>query len=332
MEPLTERKIILVSRRTRLDDLIARFNTEEQAKFYVEHLGADFSDYVRERDTYREALAQAERILRELGRVQTLARSFLPNFLFGKDDTVVVLGQDGLVANTVKYLSTQPVIGVNPDPTRWDGVLLPFTVRDLGKIVPEVFAAKRRIKEVTMAKAELNNGQHLHAVNDLFIGPKSHVSARYVIRVGDHEEQHSSSGIIVSTGLGSTGWLKSLLAGALGVANSLAGNQSVGQARGVAGAPHSGTRSRPSTSATESSFDWSADYLLFTVREPFPSKTSEASLVFGKVTRESPLKLTSQMPERGVIFSDGIEDDFLEFNSGTQALITVAEEKGHLVV
>ena len=312
MEPLTERKIILVSRRTRLDDLIARFNTVDQAKFYVEHLGADFSDYVRERDTYRAALAQAEGILRELGRVQTLARSFLPNFLFGKDDTVVVLGQDGLVANTVKYLATQPVIGVNPDPPRWDGVLLPFTVADLSKIVPEVFAAKRQIKEVTMAKAELNNGQRLNAVNDLFIGPRSHVSARYVIRIGDDEEQHSSSGIIVSTGLGSTGWLKSLLAGAVGVANSLSGSAQVVSA--------------------QSSFDWSANYLLFTVREPFPSRTSAASLLFGPVTKETPLILTSQMPEHGVIFSDGIEDDFLEFNSGTQAVITVADEKGHLVV
>ena len=42
--------------------------------------------------------------------------------------------------------------------------------------------------------------------------------------------------------------------------------------------------------------------------------------------------LSSQMPEHGVIFSDGIEDDFLEFNSGTQAVITVADEKGHLVL
>lgn len=312
MNPRTERKIILVSRRTRLDDLIARFNTVDQAKFYVEHLGADFSDYVRERDTYRTALRQAETILREVGRVQTLARSFLPNFLFGKDDTVVVLGQDGLVANTVKYLSTQPVIGVNPDPPRWDGVLLPFTVPDLDKVVPEVFAEKRRIKEVTMAKAELNNGQKLNAVNDLFIGPKSHVSARYVIRIGDLEEQHSSSGIIVSTGLGSTGWLKSLMAGAVGVANSR-------------------SRSRATVRA-ESSFEWDANYLLFTVREPFPSKTSAASLVCGKVTKDLPLMLTSQMPERGVIFSDGIEDDFLEFNSGTKAVITLADEKGHLVV
>ena len=42
--------------------------------------------------------------------------------------------------------------------------------------------------------------------------------------------------------------------------------------------------------------------------------------------------LISQMAENGVIFSDGIEKDFIEFNSGTKALVTVAERKGILVV
>jgi NAD kinase len=312
MERLTENKIILVVRQTRIDELVARFNTLNQAKFYVEHLGADFSDYLQEHNNYRQAVAFAEATLKRLGKLQVLRRVFLPNFLFGKEDTVVVLGQDGLVANTVKYLSGQLVVGVNPDPARWDGVLLPFRVTDLGKIIPEVFANKRRTREVTMARAELNNGQSLYAVNDLFIGPKSHVSARYLIRVGDKQEQHSSSGIIVSTGLGSTGWLKSIMAGALGVAGQLSGQA---------------LRARQTDS-----FPWDAKYLYFTVREPFPSKTSAATLVFGKLTPDRPMTLVSQMPEHGVIFSDGIEADFLEFNSGTQATISVADKSGRLVV
>ena len=44
-----------------------------------------------------------------------------------------------------------------------------------------------------------------------------------------------------------------------------------------------------------------------------------------------PLILESQMAENGVIFSDGIEKDFLEFNSGTQVVIGIAEKKGMLV-
>ena len=312
MEPLSENKIVLITRQTRLDELISRFNTFEQAKFYVEHLGADFSDYQMEDDNYKTALRHTEDCLRSLGRVQVLKRKFLPNFIFGKDDTIVVLGQDGLVANSLKYLNGQLVVAVNPDPDRWDGVLLPFTIDDIQKVVPEVFSHGRDFKEITMAKAELNNGQFLYGVNDLFIGPKSHISARYLLEIGDRQEQQSSSGIIVSTGLGSTGWLKSILAGAKGVAGY--------------------TSKKPIPTDNKYRISWESDYLYYTVREPFPSKTSEATLVFGKITNKKPMNIVSLMPENGVIFSDGIEADFLEFHSGAHATISVAEKKGLLVV
>jgi hypothetical protein len=312
MQPVTESKIILVTRRTRLDDLIARFNTLPQARFYVERLGGDFSDYFDEHARYGEALAETERVLREIGRLQVVDRGFLPNFIFGERDLVVVLGQDGLVANTLKYLTEQPLIGVNPDPKRWDGVLLPFGVGDLARIVPDALAGRRRIESVTMAEAKLNDGQTLYGVNDLFIGHKSHVSARYVIAVGDRQERHSSSGLIVSTGLGSTGWLRSVIVGATAIARAVTGAD-------LADVP-------------ERRITWDADQLFFSVREPFPSKTSAASLVFGEISPQSPLTVRSLMPERGVIFSDGLENDFLEFNSGAQATISVAAKKGRLVV
>src|SRR5258706_1803722 len=213
MNRLTENKIVLVTRPTRVAELVARFNTVSQARFYIEHQGADFKDYLREDETYHHALVQAQASLALVGRVQTVDRAFLPTFVFGPDDTVVTLGQDGLVANTLKYLNGQPVLGVNPDPARWDGKLLPFKVGDLLKVMPDAFARERPTKSVTMAKATLNNGEIMYAVNDIFIGPKSHVSARYIIRYGEASETHSSSGVIVSTGMGSTGWFKSLLTG-----------------------------------------------------------------------------------------------------------------------
>ena len=82
----------------------------------------------------------------------------------------------------------------------------------------------------------------------------------------------------------------------------------------------------------ESKFTWESDYLYYSVREPWPSKTSSANLTFGKITKRSPLKITSAMPDNGVVFSDGIEADFIEFNSGILATIGIAEKKGHLVV
>lgn len=307
-----DRRIVLVVRHTRLEDLIVRFNTVEQARFYIEHLGADFSDYEREHKTYQEAIRTAEATLSRFGRVQRLDRTLLPNFMFAPDAMVVALGQDGLVANTLKYLDGQPVLGVNPDPARWDGVLLPFLVPDLAKIAPEVLAGGRQLKRITMAKAALSDGQELLAVNDLFIGAKSHVSARYEIHLGEQTETHSSSGVIVSTGLGSTGWFRSLLTGAAGISGHSLDKQ------------HQSLR--------EHGFAWDSDHLYFTVREPFPSRVTQTALVFGQVQPQVPLRIVSQMAGNGVIFSDGVEADFLEFNSGMTATIDVAGNSGQIVL
>jgi len=312
MDRLTENKIVLIKRKTRLEDLISRYNTIEQAKFYIEHLGSDFSDYIKEDDQYKKVLAIATNDLESLGRVQLVDRDYISNFIFGADDIVIAIGQDGLVANTLKYLSNQVLIGVNPDPRRWDGVLLPFVVNDLKLVVQDVMNKNRRVREVTMAKATLNDGQSIYAVNDLFIGQRTHVSSRYNIQIGNQNEYQSSSGIIVSTGLGSTGWMKSVLLGATSIVNQMSNRQIC--------------------EPQQNSQNWNADYLYFSVREPFPSRITKANIVFGKVTNQCPMKISSQMPENGVIFSDGVENDFLNFNSGIEATITLAEKIGHLVV
>jgi NAD kinase len=309
MKRLTETKIILVVRATRLADLKVRFATKSQAQFYVSRLGGDFGDYEREDATYQEAISH---VRRRLGELEIVQRALLPNFVFGGQDIVVALGQDGLVANTLKYLSGQPLVGVNPDPKRYDGQLLPFRAPELDKVMREVLRGGRSRREVTMAEARLNPGLALCAVNDLFVGVKSHGSARYRITLGKAAEQQSSSGVIVSTGLGSTGWFKSLMAGASAVA--------VASGRAGAAPP------------MDSSFPWESNHLYFTVREPFPSNTTGASLVFGKVTLQQPLVIESLMGENGVIFTSGIEHDFIEFNSGTRATITISKRKGLLVV
>jgi len=311
MDAQADRKAILVTRRTRLEDLLVRFHTLAQAKFYIEHLGADFADYVKEHDSYVAAKRVTLETLEAYGRYQIIDRSFLPNFLFAPDDIIVSLGQDGLVANTIKYLDGQPLIGLNPDPYRYDGVLLPFEPRDLKLILAETVGNQRPHKSVTMARATLSDKQVLYAVNDLFIGPKSHTSARYEIQSGKHKEVQSSSGVIVATGLGSTGWMKSVVTGSVGIVSGLLHKQS---------------------SFAYQAASWDSNTLQFAVREPFPSRASEAKLVFGEVSASKPLVMSSLMPENGVIFSDGIETDFLDFNSGAKAVITIAEKQGRLIV
>jgi len=308
--PALERKAVLVTRPTRIEELVAKYNSLSQAKFYIEHLGADFGDYEREHIKYVEAREQVESTLKRFCRVHVLERSYLPSYLFAPDDIVVALGQDGVVANTLKYLGGQPLVGVNPDPLRFDGVLLPFEARDLGTVFGEILAGQRPQKEVTMAKVVLSDGQTLHAVNDLFVGPKSHTSARYELAVGGERETQSSSGIIVSTGLGSTAWFKSIVTGSCAVAQSFGAH-----VRDDAYHP----------------LPWNAPFLQFAVREPFPTVVTGAKLVCGRVDAGACLTVRSLMPENGVIFSDGIESDFLGFNSGMLATISIAEKRGILI-
>jgi hypothetical protein len=115
-----------------------------------------------------------------------------------------------LVVNTAKYLTAQPILALNPDPQRVDGMLIPFAVEEAGEWAARAAAGPAAVREVTMAQAALNDGQVLYAFNDLFLGPRSHVSARYRIEYAGRAEDHSSSGLIVSTGAGSTGWLQSI--------------------------------------------------------------------------------------------------------------------------
>jgi len=309
---MTYEKIVLVTRKTRLEGLIERFNTRGQAKFYLEHSGGDFALYEREHETYYEAVRRLRDSLQGLLKFQEIERGFLPNFYFDKGDVVVTIGIDGLVVNTAKYLDGQPLVAVNPDPAHIDGILLPFGVDAAPQAVRGVLGGHASFSRISMAQVQLNDGQSLLAFNDLFIGARSHVSARYMIRAGGHQEHHSSSGIIVSTGVGATGWLSSLFNMANGMMTGFGG-----AAAAPLPAPHLG---------------WEDEKLVFVVREPFASKTSRAQLVCGEVSSAQPLVIDSEMPEGGVIFSDGVEADFLAFNAGTTATISLAPKKTHLVV
>ena len=302
-------KVVLVTRKTRLKELIYKYNTVEQAQFYMEHMGADFSDYLREDRNYREAVAKVAGAAEKYARVQQIDREFLPHMIFGEKDIVIVIGQDGLVANTMKYLNRQPLIGINPDPARWDGILLPFEVGQAEAVLCRTIAGNHAARQVTMAQAKTRDGQTMLAVNDLFIGQRTHVSARYDITWNRRTEHQSSSGIIISTGLGSTGWYRSVIAQAAGICREVAGQ-----------------------SFKTERHDWDENKLFFAVREPFPSRSTQTDIVFGKIGETDHFRILSQMPGNGVIFSDGIEADAIEFNSGTEVTIKIAPQKGILVV
>lgn len=354
-------KIVVVTRPTRLEDSIRRFNTKSQVQFYIESRGQSFDDYELEDDNYQRS---RDLILQSIDpgiNTQIIDRSFLPNFIFGPRDLVLVIGQDGLVVNTAKYLDGQSILAVNPDPDRFDGVLLPFLVDHVKKAVHDLEDDQLITRKITMARVDLNDGQSMFAFNDFFIGASSHISARYTISALDRTERHSSSGIIVSTPAGSTGWLSSLYNMSAGIVrfrgqkNQVIDKKTDNRKKSQPhpsktedqGRPNQIEKSQQSNPAeqnkqknklkqnqyhlSEQAIPWESKKLIFVVREPFRSKWSAADLVAGEIQDKNNLVIESHMAGKGVIFSDGIENDYLEFNSGATATISIAQKTTNLL-
>ncbi len=322
----TRPNVVIVTTPTRLQGLLQQWGTRGAARFVLQQAiahrahvegtldavtraEADFAQYETEDVRYARTLERLRNDLETTYPVTMLPRQHLVNYDFSNARVVIVVGPDGLVANTAKYVGGLPVIGVNPDPTRNDGILLPFHSEQVRHAVDDVLRDLAQFRSVTMAEATLSDGQRLLAFNDFFVGRRTHVSARYNLRWRGSSEPQSSSGVIVATGAGSTGWLSSVFNMMRGVSRWTGGK---------AGKPRT--------------MQWQDRQLAWVVREPFASRHSAATLVAGLVDEGEELVVESLMPEHGVVFSDGIEEDFLAFNSGTTVRIGVARQRAHRVV
>ncbi len=291
-------RVVVVTRATEYEALLARHGTREQARFFLRQRGRDL-DELDERHRRREAaLGVVSAAIPSRWRRARIDRGDLSRFVFGPEDVVVVVGQDGLVANAAKYLRGQRVVGVNPDPRSNDGVLASHPAEAVGDLLPGASTGAGKIEVRTMVSARLDDGQRLLALNEVFIGHRTHQSARYRVEGAAGDEAQSSSGVIVTTGTGATGWARSI-------------------ARQRADAV-------PLPAPTERR-------LAFFVREPFPSVSTGTSRESGVLVEGATLALRSEMDDRGTIFGDGIEDDRLEFGWGLRVEVGVATERLHLV-
>jgi hypothetical protein len=276
-------RVVVVTRRSDLDQLLLRHGTRAQARFFLESRGQRLEDVVERHDVQAAALHTVQAAVPLSWRRARVTRADLDRFLFEPDDVVVAVGQDGLVANVAKYLHGQPVVGVNPAPDLFAGVLVRHAPSTVAAVL-EALRDGRACEQRTMVEASTTDGQRLLALNEIFVGHRSHQSARYRLRFGAREERHSSSGLIVCSGTGSTGWARSVC---------------LHRSSGV-------TLPEPLSTS-----------LAFLVREPWPSATTGTDLIDGRfdATHEG-LCITSEMNEGGVAFGDGIEGDALELPFG----------------
>jgi NAD kinase len=291
-------RVVVVTRPTEYEALVARHGTREQARFVLATYGDSIEAVERRHEQVVRAVGEVTRSIPVKWRHTRVARADLNRFVFEPETIVVAVGQDGLVANAAKYLFGQQVIGINPDPSTYDGILVPHRAERAGKLMLAVAAGRSEIENRTMVEARAGDGQRLVALNEIFAGHRSHQSARYRIRWGEWSERQSSSGIVVATGTGATGWARSI--------------------------------SRERREALELPVP-SAARLAFFVREAFPSIATGTSVTSGLIGQGEAVELLSEMNDGGVLFGDGIEDDRLEFSFGMTVRVAIAEQRLHLV-
>jgi len=292
-------RIVLVYRDTEYVQLLARHGTRQQAAFFLESRGQELGPILERHERFRRARGEVLGQLPVAWRRTEVHRDDLDRFLFAPDDLVVALGQDGLVANLAKYLEGQPVIGLNPDPQSYEGVLVPHAPDRALELLNAALEGRARIQQRTMVEVTLDDGQRLRALNEVYLGHQTHQSSRYAIELGEAREVHSSSGVIVATGTGSTGWAKSI---------------------------HRQRRTELELPQPED------DALVAFVREAWPSVASGTELTEAALGPGEALTITSRMNDRGVVFGDGIEDDRLEFGWGRVATVRLAPVKLALVI
>jgi NAD kinase len=291
-------RVVVVTRASEYAALLARHGTEPQVRFFLEQRGQTLDAVRRRHDRWMAALDAVSQAIPADWRRARVNRPELSRFLFEPGDLIVATGQDGLVANLAKYLHGQLVLGINPDAEQFDGILVPHSPGRAKKLLAAMAAGRAEVEERTMVSARLDDGQFLLALNEIFVGHRSHQSARYRLRLGKREERQSSSGLIVATGTGATGWAKSI----------------------------NGERAHPLQLPKPTD-----GALALFVREPFPSISTGTSLDGGLFNGHGQLEIVSEMDDGGVVFGDGIEDDRLDFAWGMHLRVEVAEQRLRLV-
>lgn len=293
-----EPRAVLVHRTSEYTELLNRHATHQMAKFYLASRGRDIAALQRRHDQQTQDLERLATAVPRHWRQTTVERADLDRFLFGPEDIIVVLGQDGLVANVAKYVEDQPVIGFCPSDAASPGVLTKQPIDQATELVLSVAARRVQLEARTMVVAKTDDGQQLRALNEVYIGHGGHQSSRYLLRVGDDQaERQSSSGIICGTGTGATGWLASLC-------HDRGGQVSL---------------PRP----LEPKLAWFA-------REAWPSHFTSVDHTHGSVGMADRLELVVESEEL-VCFGDGMEADALKLRWGQTVGVEIAQQKLNLL-
>jgi hypothetical protein len=127
-------------------------------------------------------------------------------------DTVIAFGGDNSFSYVSHFLDSIPIMGINSDPSRSVGALCAWDARRLDETIRSLQEGKFEIEEWTRLTAQLNGTTLSPATSEYFFGEDRRKDmSRHLMVYRGTEIETKGSGVIVSTGAGSTGWYDSAI-------------------------------------------------------------------------------------------------------------------------
>ena len=134
---------------------------------------------------------------------------------FKEKDLIITIGGDGTFLSASHFIKDQLIIGINDKPTRSEGALTSIKIGDVKRKLKRIL--KKRFKIINATRIEVKLLQKNKciltelALNEIYIGNinPQHTS-KYKINFKNKIEKQTSSGILISTGTGSSAWYKSM--------------------------------------------------------------------------------------------------------------------------
>ncbi|HVY01731.1 MAG TPA: hypothetical protein VHA12_03130 [Candidatus Nanoarchaeia archaeon] len=198
--------ILIVKKMTKIEWDMRRLNLDkvELKKFYEkEGLNSEviFSSHMRQYEYLDE-------LIKLLQGATIIDRDSINKEIVKKFKLIIAFGGDNHFQHVSHYIDEQLMLGINSDPLRSVGALCSVKSPDIRGVVNEILEEKFNVESWTRTKIVVDGVEVWpHSTSDVFIGEeKRYVMSRHIIHKEGISEEQKGSGLIISTGAGSTGW------------------------------------------------------------------------------------------------------------------------------
>ena len=204
-------------------------------------------------------------------------------------DLIIAYGGDGHFSYVSHFVDGKLILGINSDPITSEGVMTMFTVKNFENNLDKIKKGDFETEEWTRLEIKRNGKKIGLATSDVYLGEKDRkFMSRHTLKYRNKKEEQKCSGIILTTGVGSTGWYTSA-----------------------------------SRYLKLNSFSRTAKFGKFLVTEPFKGRLNESSMLTGTLNFGEEIIISSLNNTKGIVTIDS--NDEYEFNRGTKVTISIGK-------